>query len=145
MAHQCSHCQAPLPRKKNPGQHFCGKPECQRARKRLWQKHKMQTDPDYRDNQKRANREWLKNNPDYWKRYRESRPEYAERNRSQSRQRMQIRRQVDTLLGMFAKMDATLVDSTRLSGCYGLIPLGPMFAKMDAKFLNVNISQQDTG
>ena len=49
---RCAHCGCPLelnPRSKN--QRYCGKKECQRARKRLWQKNKMATDPDYRANQ----------------------------------------------------------------------------------------------
>jgi len=46
---RCAHCGCPLdlnPRSKN--QRYCGKQECQRARKRMWQKNKMATDPDYR-------------------------------------------------------------------------------------------------
>jgi hypothetical protein len=41
-------------------------------------------------------------------------------------------------------MDASIVDTTRLSGYYGLIPLGEMFAKMDAKTVKINICREDT-
>ena|GEM_PF-5663431 len=37
------------PRPQNPDQQFCSKPECQRERKRRWQKHKRATDADYRE------------------------------------------------------------------------------------------------
>ena len=31
---------------------------CQKERRRQWQKNKLQTDPDYRDNQARAQKAW---------------------------------------------------------------------------------------
>jgi hypothetical protein len=145
MARLCAHCGRPLPLStKNPNQKYCGQPECQKARKRLWQKQKMASDPAYRENQRHANNEWLKNNPHYWDQYRQSRPEYTKRNREMSKERMRIRRQVISLVHMFAKMDASIVDTTRLSGYYGLIPLGEMFAKMDAKIVKINICREDT-
>jgi hypothetical protein len=52
---------------RNKSQVFCSKPECQRARKSLWQKKKLATDPDYREEQRLAQNKWLQNNPDYWK------------------------------------------------------------------------------
>ena len=145
MARLCAHCGRPLPlSKKNPNQKYCGQPECQKARKRLWQKQKMASDPAYRENQRHANNEWLKGNPHYWDQYRQSRPEYTKRNREMSKERMRIRRQVTSVVHMFAKMDASIVDTTRLSGYYGLIPLGEMFAKMDAKIVKINICREDT-
>ena len=33
----------------------------------------MATDPDYVDNQRRARQSWQKNNPDYWRTYRQKR------------------------------------------------------------------------
>jgi hypothetical protein len=145
MARLCAHCGRPLPlSKRNPNQRFCGLLECQKARKRLWQKQKMASDPAYRENQRQANNEWLKNNPRYWDQYRRKRPEYSKRNREMSKERMRIRRQVISVVHMFAKMDASIVDTTRLSGYYGLIPLGEMFAKMDAKTVKINICREDT-
>jgi hypothetical protein len=145
MARLCAHCGRPLPlSKRNPNQRFCGLLECQKARKRLWQKQKMASDPAYRENQRQANNEWLKNNPRYWDQYRRKRPEYSKRNREMSKERMRIRRQVISVVHLFAKMDASIVDTTRLSGYYGLIPLGEMFAKMDAKTVKINICREDT-
>jgi hypothetical protein len=43
----CAHCaEAFTPR--NRLQSYCCKPECQRARKAVWQRIKVKTDPDYR-------------------------------------------------------------------------------------------------
>lgn len=120
---RCAHCGCPLdlnPRAKN--QRYCGKKECQRARKRLWQKGKMATDPDYRANQQECNKAWQGRNPDYWRNYRKSHPRYVERNRLLQKARR--RRRV-------AKMDASGADSFVGTGTYWLIPEKGV-AKMDA-------------
>jgi len=50
---RCAHCGCPLnPNGLARNQNYCGNNECQRARKRLWQKQKRATDPDYKTNQK---------------------------------------------------------------------------------------------
>lgn len=111
---RCAHCGCPLdlnPRVKN--QRYCGKKECQRARKRLWQKAKMATDPDYRANQQECNKAWRGRNPDYWRNYRKNHPRYVERNRLLQKARR--RRRV-------AKMDASWADSFVRTGTYWLIP-----------------------
>ena len=132
--HCCTHCQRPLPSlRRNPKQQYCNKSQCQKARKASWQKNKMKTDPAYRENQKRAQNDWQKNHPDYWKTYRDNHQEYTDRNRENTRERMQIKRQVASILNSFAKMDAFPLDCQRLSGYYVLLPLGAMFAKMDAE------------
>jgi hypothetical protein len=48
-------------------QRFCGQAACQRDRKRRWQHAKMTTDPDYRANQRDAQKAWRDRNPDYWR------------------------------------------------------------------------------
>ncbi len=53
--------------KRNPDQKYCSKADCQKARKRLWQKKKMLEDEAYRLNQKDAQRRWSDKTPDYWK------------------------------------------------------------------------------
>jgi hypothetical protein len=45
---------------------------CQKARRQNWQRDKQQSDPDYRDNQRRVQQAWIERNPDYWRKYRES-------------------------------------------------------------------------
>lgn len=120
---RCAHCGCPLdlnPRVKN--QRYCGKKECQRARKRLWQKAKMATDPDYRANQQECNKAWRGRNPDYWRNYRKNHPRYVERNRLLQKARR--RRHV-------AKMDASGPDLFVRTGTYWLIPEKGV-AKMDA-------------
>lgn len=141
MSGNCVYCDSPLPSgKRNPKQRYCGRLECQRARKRLWQKAKLQNDPCYKDNQKRANKDWQKNNSAYWQGYRSKNNQYVERNRVRSRERMRLRRQIVLAVQKFAKMDALLLDEQRLSGHYALLPIGDMFAKMDVKILKVDVS-----
>lgn len=73
MTRKCIHCGhdfEPLPHV--PRQAFCSHPACQRARKREWQQDKLHTDPDYRQNQRAAQRAWQERNRDYWQEYRAS-------------------------------------------------------------------------
>ena len=88
-----------VPRPQVPDQAYCSAPDCQRARKRQWQRAKRQSDPDYRINQRAAQQAWTQRHPDYWRDYRAAKPEYEQRNREQQRARDQAR---DTDL---AKMD----------------------------------------
>ena len=72
---RCAHCGClfdPNPRVKN--QRYCSDKECQRARKRLWQRRKLATDPDYKANQTDCQKTWREKNPDYWRKYRERNP-----------------------------------------------------------------------
>ncbi|WP_042427141.1 hypothetical protein [Comamonas granuli] len=79
------------PRPQVPNQAFCFSPDCQRARKRQWQRAKRQSDPDYRDNQRAAQQAWSQRNPDYWRSYRDAQPDYVQRNREQQKSRDQAR------------------------------------------------------
>jgi len=82
MTKRCAHCDQPFePRPQVPDQAFCSAPGCQRARKRQWQRFKLQSDPDYRINQRAAQQAWSQRNQDYWRNYRDDQPEYAQRNR----------------------------------------------------------------
>ncbi|MEW6464552.1 MAG: hypothetical protein AB1434_01500 [Pseudomonadota bacterium] len=92
MTRRCACCGKPFaPRPQVPDQAYCSDPDCQRARKRQWQRAKRQSDPDYRDNQRAAQQAWAQRNPDYWRGYREAQPDYAQRNREQQRSRDQAR------------------------------------------------------
>ena len=55
---------------RNLNQKYCNRADCQRARKREWQRKKRATDSDYRQNQKDCQKRWLENHPDYWRAYR---------------------------------------------------------------------------
>lgn len=103
----CACCgKAFQPRPQVPNQAYCSSPECQRARKRRWQQDKLQNDPDYRGNQRDAQRAWQERNPDYWRSYRDSHLEYAERNRSRQRPRPSNGQIAD-----LAKMDVSALPS----------------------------------
>ena len=147
----CAHCGAyfiPDPRQKNP--RYCGEPACQRARKAAWQREKMRLDGDYQANQKRCQQDWCKANPGYWKKYRDTHPQQAERNRILQRVRNRKRQagisQICSSAGQAVKMDTSLIakmDASKSSGTSGNTSfsgqfwLVPVIAKMDA--LKVNI------
>ena len=78
---RCVHCGRLFPR--NPrvkNQRYGNEKDCQSARKRNWQKEKLATDPDYRDNQRACQIDWHKRNPDFYKEYRRKHPDYRRRN-----------------------------------------------------------------
>ncbi len=125
------------PRRNVPDQKYCAKPECQRERRRRWQRQKLREDPDYRANQAAAQQRWRERHPDYWRRYRQSHPGYTARNRQQQRKRNRNRVQVATGPSepAIAKMDAYASQTDVTSGTYRLIPVsGGGIAKMDAYF-----------
>lgn len=83
MTQYCTHCGRPFqPRPQVPNQTYCSSAECQRERRRRWQQQKRRDDPDYRDNDARADKAWAAGNPAYWKQYRDENPTYADRNRT---------------------------------------------------------------
>ena len=116
MIKLCAGCgQAFQPRPQAPTQTFCSAPACQRTRKRQWQQSKLQSDPDYRGNQRQAQRAWQESHPDYWRQYRDAHPEYAERRRDRQRS------------GKFSntdgvKMDAWIPPPMLTPGLYKIAP-----------------------
>ena len=130
------------PRRNVPDQKYCSKPECQRERRRRWQRQKLKEDPDYRANQAAAQLRWRERHPDYWRRYRRSHPAYTERNRQQQRQRNRYRRQAATgpSAPAIAKMDVCEAQTRVASGTYRLIPVaGGGIAKMDAYLVEMHV------
>ncbi|WP_052507058.1 hypothetical protein [Desulfonatronovibrio magnus] len=77
---------------RNPDQKYCSKPDCQKARKRRWQKKKVKDDEAYRLNKQDAQKRWCEKNPDYWKNYRENNPNYTGCNRESQQHRNRCRR-----------------------------------------------------
>lgn len=121
---RCRHCHTfflPNPRVKT--QRYCQRPECQRARKALWQKQKMHQDTDYQTTHREAQKNWMEQNPGYWKIYRAGHPAYIQKNRLQQQNRDRKRR-----LARLAKMDALRPFSFIKPGSYFL---APDLAKMD--------------
>lgn len=105
----CACCgQAFEPRPQVPNQSYCSAPSCQRARRRHWQRDKMQSDPDYRENQLRSQRAWLERHPEYWRNYRDVNPEYVTRNRLRQHSRGELRDELN-----LAKMDASAISDLR--------------------------------
>jgi hypothetical protein len=92
-------------------QRYCGSAECQRARKRTWQKEKLANDSDYRENKAAAQREWRSRNRQYWREYRKRNPAYREKNRLRQKERNRRRSKI-------AKMDELIVEIGVVSrGC----------------------------
>jgi hypothetical protein len=119
-APHCSRILDPDPRVKN--QRYCGEKDCQRARKRQWQKDKLAADPDYRANQRDCQIEWHRQHPGYYKKYRQEHPRYSERNNLlQSCRNAKAR--------VIAKMDTLESAPFKDPAAFYLLPL---IAKMDA-------------
>lgn len=129
----CSECFQPRPQV--PKQTYCQAEACQRERRRRWQQAKLQSDPDYRANQHKAQRTWGCRHPEYWQAYRRAHPAYCEANRVKQRERDQKRR-----LDSLAKMDVKTREFTVPSGTYRLAPLSPAhLAKMDAWTVEITV------
>lgn len=129
QSRRCAACGAAFrPRPQVPQQCYCPAPACQRKRRRRWQQAKRENDPDYHDNQLRAQRAWLRRNPRYWSEYRRTHPEYVERNREQQQERNDRRRE-----RVIAKMDVTTPVMPLFSGIYRISKVLPVgIAKKDA-------------
>ncbi|MFZ0928804.1 MAG: hypothetical protein WAN11_09395 [Syntrophobacteraceae bacterium] len=101
---------------------YCGDKDCQRARKRKWQKDKLATDPDYKANQRACQIEWHKQNPGFYREYRRKHSGYRKRNTLMQRCRNARTR-------VIAKMDALELDPVHKPRVFYLLPL---VATMDA-------------
>ena len=133
---RCTACgKAFRPRPQVPQQCYCAAPACQRERRGRWQLAKRESDPDYQDNQVRAQRAWRTRNPDYWREYRRTHPQYSERNRTQQRERNDRRRE-----RLIAKMDVSTPVFPMPSGIYQ-ISQAPVagIAKMDAWTVKITL------
>ncbi len=90
---RCAACRKHFhPRPQSPGQKFYSAAQCQRERKRRWQKARRAADPDYRDNDVQANRDWRSRHPGYWRAYRSKHPQSVICNRDKQRERDRARR-----------------------------------------------------
>jgi hypothetical protein len=121
------------PRAQNPQQQYCSDPACQRERRRRWQRERLRADPDYRDNQARAQQRWRARHPEYWREYRRRHLEYVEGNRNAQRRRNRRRGVAEPPAATIAKMDASAGISPVPSGTYRLQAVDASgIAKMDA-------------
>jgi len=144
----CVSCKKPFiknPRQKK--QRYCSSPLCQKARKALWQKCKMRSDPKYKSEQVLANKDWHHKNPDYWKNYRQNNPQNKLRNKLLQKKRNHIRylrrsgsdswNSGSEPEKMIAKMDVLKTNhNNAFTECWVI----PVIAKMDVLkgYLSVN-------
>jgi hypothetical protein len=125
-----------------PHQEYCSDSECQKTRKRKWQKEKLANDSDYRANQAEAQRQWRSRNRDYWRQYRKRNPAYTEKNRIRQRERNRGRRSGAGI----AKMDELQGKTIVPSGRYRLVPLcNPGIAKMDELIVELGVISRGCG
>jgi len=108
---------------RNREQNYCMAPECQKARKAVWQRNKMHTDPDYKADQKLSQKKWAIVNPGYWKEYRKKNPKKAQRNRMLQtiRNRRRVKGQNENIKmdpSLIAKMDARKVNIYTITDRY---------------------------
>ncbi|HRC26556.1 MAG TPA: hypothetical protein PKX87_03895 [Alphaproteobacteria bacterium] len=104
-------------------QKACGKLSCRRARKKLADQGWRAKNPGYCSGRVGKMRTWALEYPTYWKDYRASHPDYTQRNRNQTRERMRVSRCV------FAKQDAMRRDPV---GYLAMLRPPALFAKQDA-------------
>lgn len=137
----CAHCHEAFTAQRNPLQQYCGHQACQNARKCGWRKQKRVVDPDYRQNQRRANQKWQKQCSLYWRQYRATHADYTQRNRQQQANRDRQRSQKVHLsdASLLAKSDALDNKNPDLSGCYSLTRLTPDLAKSDAFIVKISV------
>jgi len=124
---RCAACRKLFhPRPQCPKQKFCSTAECQRERKRRWQKARRAADSDYRDNDVLANRQWRSQHPDYWRAYRSQHPQSMIRNRDRQCERDRAARR-HTLPAAprpdLANEDASSLQIPLETGTYRMIPV----------------------
>lgn len=143
---RCKHCGKIFQRRpQNPDQQHCSQSECQKARKREWQRRKLKEDPEYRENQRHAARRWRERNPDYWRTYRKEHEDYTINNRVQQRRRNLRHRRSARADDEIANMDTSKSQNNILSGLYRLSPVvddgGRGIANMDASIVKIHVIQ----
>lgn len=132
----CEACHKPFrPRAQNPDQCFCSEAACQRERRRRWQVAKRSRDPDYQENQKRAQKAWAERHREYWRNYRREHPEYVAQNRAKQQERERIKAAEE-----LAKMDASKAEIPLPSGTYRLsLVTDASLAKKDAWMVEITL------
>ena len=129
------------PRAQCPSQKFCARAECQRERKRRWQKARRACDPDYRDNDVEANRRWRSRHRDYWRAYRRKHPRSVIANRDKQRERDRARRLQPPRPAPrrhLANEDASSRPISLETGTYRMIPVtGSALANEDAWLVKI--------
>ena len=144
MQKKCEYCRRTFtPRTCVPNQKYCSNHKCQKARRHLWRRRKLASDPDYKANQADAQKRWRRKNQDYWKQYRQSHPNYADRNRKLQERRNRRRngnKHLQLACETIAKSDVTAGTKPVPSGFYKLVPIKPdMIAKSDELIVQLTV------
>lgn len=127
---------------RNPNRTYCNSPDCQKVRKRIWQKQKIASDPIYKANQRDAQKVWRDANPDYYKKYRKKNDAYTQKNRTRQAERNKNRRvpMQNQAPNLIANMDASKSNYNMNTGVYQLIPMTDgKIAKMDAMIVQLTV------
>ncbi|MGN8134605.1 hypothetical protein ACTJLC_07745 [Paraburkholderia sp. 22099] len=142
VARRCIACGVLFnPRSQIPHQRYCSATACQRERRRRWQRERLRSDPDYRDNQARAQQTWRSRHPDYWRQYRASHPAYRERNCAMQRKRNARQRS-----GPVANIDVSPACRPLASGFYVLRRAAATnIAKMNACTVHIAVLSAPDG
>ena len=116
---------------RNRDQNFCSRKACQSARKAQWERERRRINPEFQQDRKISQKKWLKNNPNYWKDYRQKHPEQARKNRALQKIRNRRRNTAGPTPKaiVIAKTDARKASPLLLSGPFWLVPV---IAKTDA-------------
>lgn len=130
-------------------QRYCGKRECQQARKNHWELQKKRHDPDYRQRRKEQHKKWLQNNPghSYQACYRKNRPSYTAKNRKYQQARNLVLRQIALGVDVRKIVKTDALTSVRPVQC-GLYEIRPCkvrrakkIVKTDALFAIISVCQ----
>lgn len=142
MNRLCKHCGEPfLPCRSVPGQEYCSKPSCQKARKRAWQKQKLAKDPDYSDNQKSSQKSWRARNPSYMREYRARSQKYVKRNRLQQQNRNMRRKKICVTGSVLPALSSSLiVNMDELKACLAGLFMPSRLLRFDPCFI-VNMDE----
>ncbi len=124
----CKHCEQR--KRKNPrlknNQSYCGTKACQQAWKNKWEREKIKKDPVYHASRKEQKAKWRKECPvdAYQRYYRQSHPEYDQRNRElqKSRNLEAKKRQLEHPVSNIVKTDPLTPGTPILSGLYAIYP-----------------------
>ena len=135
----CKHCgqrKRKNPRLKNK-QSYCGAKACQRASRNKWEREKLKKDPLYYAHRKKQKAKWRKNCPvdAYQRYYRQSHPDYDQRNRElqRSRNNEAKKRQLEYPASNIVKTDSLTPGAPVLSGLYAIYSYKTVLGKKIVK------------
>ena len=130
----CRHCckTVPLNPRLKKKQEYCSAKECQQTRRSTRKAERYHNEPKYREKQLESQQRWRDKRPsdEYQKDYRESHPEYVDRNRELQRERYKKRQRVPS---------PKIVNGTSLStqpSKYGVYAIIKVTREMREKIVN---------